>query len=118
MSLTASLLLNISPEEFWCEDTEVSGELADSCEPLDNINHWIAGGKLVDLTSATYDQKASDGMHAWLYGGGFKQLDLDGFIKMVESQAWKAPEHVQLFVNCEGDNSFSIVELRMTPPPS
>jgi hypothetical protein len=117
MSFVVNILLNMSPEEFWCDDTEVSGELADSCGPLDNLNQWIPDGILVNLTKATYQDDAGYGMDACLFGGGFKDFDTEGFIKLVESQAWKVPGDIQLFVKAGEEHSFRFVELDLPHPP-
>ena len=58
MSFVVNILLNMSPDEFWCDDTDVSGDLADSCEALDNLNDWIPEGQLVNITGPTYSEGA------------------------------------------------------------
>ena len=108
MSFIINLLLNLSPEEFWCDESDTLGEVSPA---LDNINSWIGDGQLLDLSGPTYQEGAGAGMHAWLYGGGFKHFDLDGFIKQVEQQTWKAPQDLQLFIKVEEEDRFTQVDL-------
>jgi len=37
-------------------------------------------------------------LNANLYGGGFKNFDIEGFIEVVKAQDWKARSKVQLWV--------------------
>ena len=83
MATLTSVILNLSAEEFWCDETE---QLNDSCPPLDNINQWIQDGKLVDLTPPTYEDDAGYGLEAWLFGGGFRNFNVELFIRVVGSQ--------------------------------
>ena len=95
MSWIWNILLSLDNEEFW-EDGEQ--EPCETCEPLERINAWIDAGRLVILTSPTFEEGAGSGMDANLYGGGFKHFDIEEFIEVVKSQNWKARSNVQLWV--------------------
>jgi len=107
-----NVLLSCSNEEFWKGD-EFHEE---TCRPIERINQWIPGGRLVSLTGPTYANGAGDGMDANLFGGGYKRFDIERFVKVVEAQDWKDRTRVQLWVKgaCEGvdEGSFSIIKLR------
>lgn len=110
-----NILLSCSSEEFWSDDADGPD---DTCEPLENINRWIAGGKLVDLTPPTYADGAGSGMDAYLFGGGFNHLNIEGFIRLVETQNWKDRPNLQLWVKGDGatgEQRFTQVRLRSRP---
>lgn len=110
MSWIWNVMLSFSNEERWGNDDDA--EPSDSCEPLDRINSWIEGGKLVDLTKPTYAKNAGYGMDANLYGGGFNHFDIENFITLVEAQPWKDWRNLQLWVKGEEQDSFTLVKLR------
>lgn len=107
-----NVMLSFSFDEFW-EDGE--DEPREACEPLERINRWMAHGELVDLTGPTYAEGVGYGMHANLYGGGFKHFDIEEFIETVEAQDWKDRENVQLWVKGEEEESFTLIKLRRRP---
>ena len=113
MSWVWSVLLSCSRVEF-CPDDE--GAAAETCEPLDRINQWIPSGKLVSLVQPTYAKGAGYGMDAFLFGGGYKHFDIEGFVAVVEAQAWREPTKVQLWVKGAeeglGDDLFTEIRLR------
>lgn len=108
-----NVLLSHSNEELWDDGED---EPRETCEPLERINRWIPGGKLVSLVGPTYADGVGNGMDANLFGGGYKRFDIKGFIKVVEAQNWKDRAKVQLWVKgaCEGvdEESFTIIKLR------
>jgi hypothetical protein len=114
MSWVWNVLLSFSFEEFWEDDEE---EARETCEPLERINAWIPHGELVSLTEPTYANGAGYGMHANLYGGGFKHFDIEGFIAVVAAQAWKDPANLQLWIKAEERESWEQVELLEQPEP-
>lgn len=95
MGFVWNVMLSFDNEELW-EDGE--DEARETCEPLDRINSWLEHGQLVSLNGPTYDDDAGYGMDANLYGGGFKNLDIDAFIAIVQAQSWKKRSKVQLWV--------------------
>jgi hypothetical protein len=105
-----NVLLSFDDSELWEGD-----EPRDTCESLERINAWIGSGRLVSLISPTYDDDAGYGMDANLYGGGFKRLDIEGFIAAVKDQDWKARSKVRLWVKGgeEGmsDEPFTLIKL-------
>jgi hypothetical protein len=108
-----NILLSCSSEEFWPDDADGPEE---TCEPLEQINQWIPDDEFVDLTPPTYADGAGYGMDAWLFGGGFRRFDIDGFIRVVEAQNWKDRPNLQLWVKGgeegPGDHAFAQIELR------
>ena len=46
----------------------------------------------------TYSKGAGYGMDANLFGGGYKHLDIEAFIEVVQTQEWKERAKVQLWV--------------------
>jgi hypothetical protein len=95
MSFIWNVILSFDDEELW-EDGE--DEARETCEALDQINAWFEHGRLVSLIGPTYEDGAGCGMDANLYGGGFKHLDIEAFVTVVEAQNWKARSKVQLWV--------------------
>ena len=94
MGFVWNVMLSFDNEEFW-EDGE--DEPRETRVPLERINAWLDPNRLVSLVGPTFDD-AGNGMHANLFGGGFKHFDIEGFIEAVKSQAWKARHKVQLWV--------------------
>ena len=106
MSYVWNVILSFSDDEFWHDGEDTARS---TCAALTALNKHLPYGKLVDLTKSTF--KSSYGMTAHLYGGGFKHLDVDGFIADVRDQAWKDPANVQLFLKSESDEQFSLYPL-------
>ena len=108
-----NVLLSCSDAEF---RTDVEGDARETCEPLERINRWIPYGKLVSLIGPTYAKGVGNGMDAYLFGGGYKRFDIEGFIKVVEAQNWKDRAKVQLWVKGAeegmGVESFTLIKLR------
>ena len=105
MGFVWNVMLSFSDDEFWEEDED---EPRETCEPLEQINDWISHGQLESLTANRLDVN--------LYGGGFKHFDIEAFIEVVQSQSWKRPDRVQLWIKGgeEGMNEepFTLVELQ------
>jgi hypothetical protein len=101
-------------DDDW-DDGEDEGEAAETCEPLELINAWLAPNRLVSLTGPTYEDNVGNGLDANLYGGGFQHFDMDGFIEVVKAQNWKARSKVQLWVKGAeegmGTEPFTLVKL-------
>jgi hypothetical protein len=112
MGYVWNVMLSFDNEEFW-EDGE--DEPRGTCEPLERINAWIPHGQLVNLTGPTCRDDAGYGMDANLYGGGFKNFDIDGFIAVVRAQNWKERSKVQLWVKGAeegmGTEPFAVVKI-------
>jgi hypothetical protein len=127
MGFVWNIMLSFSNEELWEAGEE---QPLETCKPLEQINAWIDSkgfneesgsehsgcGRLVELIGPTYDDNAGYGMDANLFGGGFKNFNIEGFIEVVEGQHWKDPGTVQLWVKgaCEGGDEglFELVKLR------
>src|SRR5262249_36514749 len=95
MGFVWNVMLSFDNEEGWEESED---EPRKSCGPVQQINDWIPSGQLVSLTGPTYADDAGYGMDANLYGGGFKNFDIEGFIEVVKTQEWKERSKVQLWV--------------------
>jgi len=117
MGFVWNVILSFDNEEMWEDDEDKPRE---TCEPLERINAWIPYGRLVSLIGPTYEHGAGYGMDANLYGGGFKNFDIDGFIEVVEAQDWKERDKVQLWVNGAeegmGEEPFTLIKLGPRPP--
>ena len=112
MSWVWNVLLSFSNEELW-EDGE--DQPRETCEPLERINQWIPHGELVSLTGPTYMDGVGYGLDANLFGGGFKNFDIERFIEVVEAQSWKNRAKIRLLIKGgqEGvdDEPFEFVKL-------
>lgn len=110
MSYIWNVILSFSSAEFWHED-----EPQDNCEALNKINEWLLAdkvhlyGPLMDLTACANGNET--GMSANVYGGGFKRFDIEEFIEVVARQEWQALADVQLFVQGEEAETFTMVRL-------
>jgi hypothetical protein len=93
MGFVWSLLLSFANEEWWEDGKD---EPRHTCEPPEQINEWIADGKLVSLIEPTYAEGAGYGIDANLLVGGYKRFDINGFIEVVKAQRWKDRASVQL----------------------
>lgn len=108
-----NVILSFDNEELWEEGEE---EACDTCKLLEEINAQINHGRLVSLVGPTYEDGMGNGMDANLYGGGFKNFDIEKFIELVESQKWKKRSKVQLWIKGAeegmGDQPFKLIRLR------
>ena len=109
MAWVWNVMLSFSDEELWEEDDD---EARETCESLERINAWMAHGRLVCLIGPTHDDDVGYGMHANLYGGGYKHFDIEGFVEVVEAQDWKDRANLQLWVKREEDQSWTPIKLR------
>jgi hypothetical protein len=57
------------------------------------------------------DHVSGKGMQTCVYGGAFNFLDIDKFKEIVKVQNWKARENVQLLIQKEEDECFSMYTL-------
>ena len=107
-----NIMLSFDNEELW-EDGEE--EARETCELLEEINAHINHGRLVNLVGPTYEDNVGNGMDANLYGGGFKNFDIEEFIELVKSQKWKKRSKVQLWIKGAeegmGDQPFKLIGL-------
>jgi hypothetical protein len=104
MSWVTDVLLIFSLEEFYSED----GNRLESILALDNINSWLeenGKGSLGNLNEYAGGGKA---MQACVYGGAFNFLKIDEFIKVVKEQSWRMRENVQLLLQDEEDECFTM----------
>lgn len=71
---------------------------------------------MVSLVEPTYAKGVGNGIGAYLFGGGYKHFDIEGFIKVVEAQDWKDLAKVQLWVKGAeegmGEDPFTLIKLK------
>lgn len=107
-----NVILSFDNEELWEDGGE---EARETCELLEEINAQINHGRLVSLVGPTYEDGVGNGMDANLYGGGFKNFDIEKFIELVKSQKWKKRSKVQLWIKGAeegmGDQPFKLIRL-------
>lgn len=112
MGFVWNVMISFDNEELW-EDGE--DEARDTCEPMERINTWLSPCRLVSLIGPTYEEGTGYGMDANLYGGGFKNFDIDGFIEVIEAQDWKERSKVQLWIKGAeegmGEEPFTLIKL-------
>ena len=106
MSWVWNVMLSFSDEEYWLEGREDAVEVPPA---LAEINRWLQlnGGGLTDLTV----DSGGVGINANLFGGGFKNLDIQMLIRAVAEQEWRDRESVQLFIKDEDQSKWTIVDL-------
>ena len=99
-------MLSFGDEEYRLDER---AETLPAPTPLENINRWLSlnGGQLTDLTVAS----GGVGMSANLFGGGFTDLDVDTFIRVVATQPWREKGGVQLFIKSERDRRWICADL-------
>lgn len=105
MSWVTDVLLIFSLGELFDED----GEELESIAALNNINTWLqeCGKGVLD----NLDQHIISGgkpMGACVYGGAFNFLKIDDFISVVEKQPWRERECVQLLIQDEEEERFTM----------
>ena len=106
MSFIWNVMLSCSDEEYWVQGQE---EVLEVPPALKSINDWLElnGGQLTDLTL----ESGGSGMNANLFGGGFKHLDVDTFIRVVATQEWRDKNNVQLFLKSEDAGQWTLADL-------
>ena len=109
MSWIWNVMLSFSNDEYWDENDEV----IDEAPPLEKINAWMEAdternyGPLEDMTPCGGGAE----MNANVFGGGFKHFDIEMFIKVVASQQWQDRSSVQIFLQGEEAQSWTILTL-------
>jgi hypothetical protein len=110
MSWVWNVMLSFSNEEHWADGEKEAAEVP---APIENINKWLEAdkarnyGALADLTLAS----GGAGMEANVYGGGFKHCDIEAFVDVVASQDWQDRDSVQLFIQGEEADKWTIIDL-------
>ncbi len=106
MSWIWNVMLSFSDEEYWPEEQEDAVEVPPA---LEKINEWLQlnGGQLTDLTLGS----GGAGMNANIFGGGFKHLDIQMFIGVVQMQEWRDRSSVQLFIKDEEQGRWTLIEV-------
>ncbi|NEO83187.1 MAG: hypothetical protein F6J87_02835 [Spirulina sp. SIO3F2] len=103
MSWVTDILLIFSIGEFFDEDEEPEKLLA-----LATINDWLITNDFTSLTNLDQHVIGGKGMQACVYGGAFNHFRTQDFIKVVKSQLWKQPQSVQLLIQDEDDEYFTM----------
>lgn len=105
MSWVTDVILIFSLSEIFRND-----DLEFSTSPeLEKINQWLQDNgqnSLIDLSESM--ATGSRAFQACIYGGSFKSLDLNSFKKSISEQSWHARENLQLLIQEEQDERFSV----------
>ncbi|MEH2207720.1 MAG: hypothetical protein V7K53_27235 [Nostoc sp.] len=88
------------------------GEEFESIPGLENINLWLQeNGKGVLDNLNEHVSSGGKAMQARVYGGAFNFLKVDEFIEVVKAQSWRELENVQLLIQDEQEERFTIYTL-------
>ena len=113
MSWVTDVLLIFNREELYDED----GEELEIIPALDNINTWLqqnGKGPFDNLDQQVFS--GGKAMGACVYGGAFNFLKINDFISVVEKQSWRERENVQLLIQDEEEERFTMYTLSNTRP--
>ena len=108
MSWIWNVMLSCGDDEYWDDDQDEALEIP---RALEKINDWLKAdkvhgyGPLEDLTIGA----GGAGMNANVFGGGYKHFDIEAFIEVVSNQKWRDKKSVQLFLQGEEDNCWTIL---------
>lgn len=106
--VTDVLLLFSLGEVYWDEeDPDPDPEPL----PLKNINAWLAENNYRSLNNLHDHVNTGKSMQAFVYGGAYNFLKIKEFLETVKAQDWKEPENVQLLIQDEQDERFTLYNL-------
>lgn len=108
MSWVIDIILIFSLDELF-DDEECELEVSPA---LENINNWLSEngkGKLESFSNQVYASGKT--MQSCVYLGAFNYLDINSFREVVESQNWRNRNSVQLLIQNEQDEVFSMYML-------
>lgn len=79
----------------------------------ERVNPWLMGppyprGQLNDLCPHFGGGKAPQ---VCVYGGAFNYLDIPAFLDFIASLPWEDPDRIQVFINDEHDEDFTVYDL-------
>ena len=104
MSWYNTVILSFSSGE-WDEETLWPPK---SFKPLKKINIWLAKRQLEPLCNM--GKKCDLCSNAVLFGGSYDGLDVEAFLKVVNSIKWRFQDDVQILYWSDQDDKFSVFE--------
>lgn len=107
MSWVTEVLLLFSLGELYDNDDEEIEEITS----LNNINAWLQENGWRPLDNLNQYVNAGKPMTSPVYGGAYNFLKINEFIKIVKAQAWRESHNVQLLIQDEEDEKFTMYEI-------
>jgi hypothetical protein len=113
MSWVTDVLLIFSVGEVWADYMEPveANENGDSVEeplPLRNIDAWLLENNWRSLTRLDDYVNTGKPMQTRVYGGAYNFLKISEFIEVVKAQPWQEPQNVQLLIQDDPDDRFTL----------
>jgi hypothetical protein len=100
--------------EVWTEEIELAEEGIEPVEPVlpvKNINAWLAQQSYSPLENLNQYVNTGKVMGTRIYGGAYNFLRIWEFIEVVKAQSWQEPQNVQLLIQDEPDERFTLYTL-------
>ncbi|MBW4690514.1 MAG: hypothetical protein KME27_01970 [Lyngbya sp. HA4199-MV5] len=116
MSWVADVLLIFSLGEVWADymepvEADETGESVEEPLPLRNINAWLSENNWRSLNRLDEYVDTGKPMQSRVYGGAYNFLKISEFIEVVKAQPWQEPQNVQLLIQNEPDDRFTLYAL-------
>jgi hypothetical protein len=105
MSWVTDVLLIFNVEEFF--DDELN-DFLEEIPALNNINTWLKKHQFQPLDNLDQYVNTGKSMQACVYGGAFDSLNPQDLIEAVKAQSWKKPQNVQLLIQSEAEERFTL----------
>lgn len=121
MSWVTNVIIHYSVGEEWDEETDDEDEATldyTGVSPcLTSINNWLRERgwvALLDLGDFSGRGQSALERHAFeceLWGAALNHLDIEAFLNCVRSQPWREPENVQVFIQDQMEERFTLYSL-------
>ena len=72
------------------------------------IHEWLVNECEYGPTRLDCLTEGGKAMEATVYGGGFNYLDVQSFLEFARSLSWDSPENVQIFIQKQHDDIFTV----------
>lgn len=108
MSWVTDVLLIFNVDEFFDDNLD---DFLEEIPALNNINSWLKKHKFQPLDNLDQYVNTGKSMQACVYGGAFDSLKPQDLIEIVKAQAWKKPQNVQLLIQGEAEERFTVYSL-------
>jgi hypothetical protein len=105
MSGVTDVLLIFNVGEFFDDALD---DYLEEIPPLNYINDWLKSQGLKPLDNLDQHVNTGRAMQACVYGGAFNRLEVNDFIEVVRAQDWKKPQNVQLLIQSEAAERFTL----------
>ncbi|UBF29352.1 hypothetical protein K9N68_16855 [Kovacikia minuta CCNUW1] len=92
-------------------EADEHGEPVEEPLPLRNINSWLVENHWQPLNRLDEYVNTGKSMQACVYGGAYNFLKVNEFIELVKSQPWREPQNVQILIQDEEDERFTLHDL-------